>query len=86
MIFPLLFFFAICGNAVVNSVAVVQFHPVQRGVFTNAELHHGFCSAKLLNAELNPVEHIQGVQFRFIGSNQQLLSPKLALTMHEPSI
>ena len=37
----------------------------------NAELDHGFGSAKLSNAELNAVEHIQGVQFRFIGSLNQ---------------
>ena len=53
------------------SVAAVWFHPVQRAVFVNAELDHGFSSAKSLNAEPNTVERIQGIQFRFIGSSNQ---------------
>ena len=54
-----------------SSVATVRFHPVQRAVFVNAELDHGFGSAKSLNAELNAVERVQNVQFRFIGSLNQ---------------
>ena len=58
-------------KAVVNSVATVQFCLVQRGVFVNPEPDHGFSPAKLSNAELNAVESVQGIQFRFIGSSNQ---------------
>ena len=105
----------------IGSVATVQFHPVQRGVFMNAELDpwwvrfsqiiehrtkhcwmHSRCSVQV-HRQFEPELNIQKISFitfshwrSFSASgktchvilthNQQSLSPKSALTMHEPSI